>query len=217
MFHGLGDACIYPGMSSFDKLISEGTGAYSKCIEVGLPTVGEYFNNFEYIAQLSCSKIAADANFDGEFNVIGLSQGGLLARYIVEECEMKGTVRNIVTLGGPHMGVDGVPKISNIPLIGPIVDFVAKKLVYIAPVQNWLAPAGYFRDVNNMAKYEAKSVFLPALNNENQALKTSKLAALKKENFGSLNAAMFVMFSEDTIIVPKESAWFQQYDLDGKI
>jgi hypothetical protein len=32
-------------------MIKEGTGAYIKCIEVGLPTVGEMINNFETIAK----------------------------------------------------------------------------------------------------------------------------------------------------------------------
>jgi len=65
VFHGLGDACIYPGMTSLDKLISNGTGGYTKCIEVGLPTFGEYFNNFETIADISCKKVAEDPHFQG--------------------------------------------------------------------------------------------------------------------------------------------------------
>ena len=73
VFHGLGDACMYPGMGSLDSHISKKTGKYVKCIEVGLPTFGEYFNNFEHVAEVSCKKVAADKNFQGEFNVMGLS------------------------------------------------------------------------------------------------------------------------------------------------
>mgnify|MGYP001006535841 CR=1 FL=1 len=73
MFHGFGDACIMPGDVQFDKTIKEGTGAYIKCIEVGIPSVGEVLNNFDTIAQKSCSEVAANENFQGEFNVIGLS------------------------------------------------------------------------------------------------------------------------------------------------
>lgn len=65
-----------------------------------------------------------------------------------------------------------------------------------------------------MAKYEAKSVFLPALNNEKD---TTKRSNLRKSNFADVNSAMFVMFSEDTMLNPKETAWFQQYDKTGKI
>ena len=73
MFHGFGDACIMPGDIQFDMLIKEGTGAYVKCIEVGIPSIGEVVGNFETIAQKSCAEIAANTEFAGEFNVIGLS------------------------------------------------------------------------------------------------------------------------------------------------
>jgi len=35
-----------------------------------------------------------------------LSQGGLIGRYIVESCETKYTVRNLVTIGTPNNGID---------------------------------------------------------------------------------------------------------------
>lgn len=40
---------------------------------------------------------------------MGLSQGSLIARYIVEQCDMKGTVRNYLSIGGPNMGVSDIP------------------------------------------------------------------------------------------------------------
>ena len=48
----------------------------------------------------------ADAD---EFNVIGFSQGGLIARYIAEACPMKGKVRNMITVGTPNMGIADPP------------------------------------------------------------------------------------------------------------
>ena len=35
VFHGFGDACIYPGMKSFTKKLGKMVGTYSKCIEIG--------------------------------------------------------------------------------------------------------------------------------------------------------------------------------------
>jgi len=209
VFHGLGDACIYPGMKSFTQELSEGTNAPAHCIEVGLPTFGEYFNNFETIADKSCQKIAKDPDFQGEFNVVGLSQGGLLARYIVEECDMPGTVRNMLSIAGPHMGVDAIPNCSD-GVLCSVLNAAARKLVYLKPVQNWLAPAGYFRDVRHMKNYEKDSVFLPALNNEHGAEGT--YSAMRKSRFSDLNGAMLVMFNQDTIVYPKQSSWFQTLD-----
>ena len=73
MFHGFGDACLNPGDGQFDKLIAAGTNAHVECIEVGIPSVGSVINNFETVAEESCKKVAANTNFAGEFNVIGLS------------------------------------------------------------------------------------------------------------------------------------------------
>lgn len=86
MFHGFGDACANSGMKQIDQVIADGMGAPVHCIEVG--TSGEVIGNFETIAKNSCEQVAANPDFQGEFNVVGLSQGGLLARYIVEECDM---------------------------------------------------------------------------------------------------------------------------------
>jgi len=193
MFHGFGDFCIQPGDIQINHIISKGTGAPVKCIEVGIPMIGGIINDFEYVADQSCKKIAADKTFSGEFNVIGLSQGGLLARYIAEECDMPGKVRNIATFGGPHMGVDAVPGCFS-GFICDIVNKVAKKLVYTNIVQHHLTAAGYFRDPKQYNTYVKDSVFLPALNNEHTS---GAYTDLRKSKFTDVNAAMFVMFSED--------------------
>lgn len=170
------------------------------------------------MAETSCEKVAKNKHFQGEFNVIGLSQGGLLARYIVESCEMPGKVRNMVTLGGPHMGVDAVPHCFE-GAICDAVNFVIKRLVYLAIAQDWIAPAGYFRDVGNYDGYVKGSVFLPPLNNEFAKPgegAQDDAAKKRKDRFSALNGAMLVMFTEDTMIYPKETAHFQSLDKEGK-
>ena len=210
MFHGLGDFCENPGIIQIDRIIKRGTGGKTKCVDVGFPSIGEMFNNIEHVAEVSCQKLQNDPVFSQaeEFNVIGLSQGGLLARYIVEKCDMPGKVRNFVTLGGPHMGVAAVPHCFD-GLACDVVNAVAKRLVYSSIVQDVLVPAGYFRDVNHYDRYLKGSVFLPAVNNEEQKDEASK--------FADLNGALLVMFSEDTMIYPKETAWFQGLDKDGNV
>jgi palmitoyl-protein thioesterase len=96
-----------------------------------------------------------------------------------------------------------------------------KKFVYIGLIQDIVAPAGYFRDVNNLKTYEKKSVFLPSLNNEEDTSQNdgelTDMAQLRQSRFANLNQAMFVMFSKDTMIYPKETAWFQQLDSKGDL
>mgnify|MGYP006127425811 CR=1 FL=1 len=144
IFHGLGDACIYPGMEHFTKQISEGTGAYAKCIEIGNGTESSFFMNMEKQVEKACEEINKNSNFDGEFNVAGLSQGGLVARYITESCVMKGKVRQFLSIGGPQMGVSDVPGCFNGTLCRGI-NYVVRKIAYFKEVQNLFGPAGYFR------------------------------------------------------------------------
>jgi palmitoyl-protein thioesterase len=192
MFHGLGDLCLNPSIIEIGHKIQKANGGKVHCVEVGLPSLGEMINNFEHVAESSCQQIRANPLFQGEFNVIGLSQGGLLARYIAESCEMPGKVRNMVTLGGPHMGVDAVPHCTSGALCN-VVNFVVKKIIYFGTVQNWVAPAGYFRDINDYSEYKAKSVFLPELNNE--ISQDDDFAKTRKAKFSSLNHAHLGMFS----------------------
>jgi len=83
-----------------------------------------------------------------------------------------------------------------------IIDFIADNLVYFDVVQDFFGPAGYFRDPRDLDKYLADSVFLPYVNNERDASDDYV------KRFESLNGAMFVMFSEDTVVYPRESEWF---------
>lgn len=210
VFHGLGDNCHNPGMHQFTKEIGEQTNAYSKCIKIGAAggTLDSIFENFEKQAEKGCEQINADPNFQGEFNVVGLSQGSLLARNIVSRCQMKGKVRNWLSIGGPNMGVSDLPHCFS-GFICSMVNKVVRNFVYMKLVQNIVGPAGYFRDPAHLDEYLSGSVFLPDENNERG---TDEAKAAAKERFSALNGAMLVMFTEDSMVYPKESEWFQQLD-----
>lgn len=214
VFHGLGDACIYPGMKSFTKDIAKETGDYAKCLEVGNGSITSMTDNFMDQAEKACNKLLADDNFANaeEFNVMGLSQGALLARYIVESCPIKGKVRNWASIGGPNMGVAAIPHCFE-GFICNIVNSIAKDFVYTSLIQNLIGPAGYFRDIQHEKQYKAGSVFLPHIDNEDD----DTTSADRKARFSALNGALLMMFTEDTMVYPKESEWFQQLDMDGNV
>lgn len=212
IFHGFGDSCYFPGMYEFSVEIGSLTGAYAACIEIGWGTTTSIFENFETQAEEACNKVLADPNFQGEFNVLGLSQGGLIARHIVERCPTKVQPRNLVTIGGPNMGVSGSPH-CNSGLFCELLNTIIDNLVYFERIQDNIGPAGYFRDPSDLQNYLKYSVFLPYLNNEKVENYTSTI----NDRFASLNGAMFVMFSNDTMIFPKETAWFHQLQADGTI
>ena len=211
IFHGLGDCCLYPGMHSFSRQIKNKTGDYAACVEVGNGTLTSILENFETQAEKACANIQADSNFTGvpEINVMGLSQGALLARYIATSCDLGDTkVRNLASIGGPNMGVDAVPGCLS-GFICDIVNDVARDLVYLPIVQNHLGPAGYFRNPQAMNTYLKDSVFLPYVNNEEG---DATVESTQKQRFSDLNGLLLMMFNEDTVVYPKESEWFQSYD-----
>ena len=165
VFHGMGDACIYPGMKHFTKEIADGTGDYAACLEVGNGTITSLHENFMTQAEKACDKLLADENFAvDEINVLGLSQGSLLARYIVESCPIQGKVRNWASLGGPNMGVADIPMCFN-GKICLLINKVVRSRVYKSFIQNMVGPAGYFMDPHHESEYLAGSVFLPHINN----------------------------------------------------
>jgi len=109
------------------------------------------------------------------------------------------------------MGVTDIPHCFSGGICS-IVNSVARSLVYMNIVQDHLGPAGYFRDPKQFSKYEKDSVFLSFLNNE-----TANPVAKEKTNFEALNGLMLVMFTEDTMVYPKESEWFQTLDSKDKV
>ena len=100
--------------------------------------------------------------------MVGLSQGGLLARYVVENCPGAVPVEKLVTIGAPHMGVSAFPGCggSDAGFLCQVIDSVVNTFVYWWIPQHLIGPAGYFRDPLNLNQYSKYSDFLPSLNNE---------------------------------------------------
>ena len=119
-------------------------------------------------------------------NLIGISQGGLLARCFVERYSgEKVMVDSLITYGTPHMGI--FYKASPFP-----ISFLE-----------------YWKDPYHYNKYLRENKFLRFLNNDVDHVNTS----LYKARMESL--ANFVMFWSgiDKVIQPRESAAFEFYNI----
>ncbi len=82
-------------------------------------------------------------------------------------------------------------------------------LVYTDYIQNNIGAAGYFKDPSNYEKYLEKSSFLADLNNERSAKNQTYRDQILK-----LEKVVLTMFEQDTMIFPKETAWFGFYNND---
>eukprot|EP01024_Parvocaulis_polyphysoides_P020027 TRINITY_DN191_c1_g2_i6.p2 TRINITY_DN191_c1_g2~~TRINITY_DN191_c1_g2_i6.p2 ORF type:complete len:134 (-),score=10.53 TRINITY_DN191_c1_g2_i6:43-444(-) len=67
--------------------------------------------------------------------------------------------------------------------------------------------AQYFKDPYEFQAYLSNSVFLAEINND----KTSKNKTYA-QNLATLEKFVMVKFENDTMVVPKESAWFGYYN-----
>lgn len=205
VFHGIGDACDFPGTTDFVEYLKEKLNTEVVCFEQGNGFFTSWFKKFHSQAEMACESVKKHPSFQGDFSILGISQGNLLARYVIQKCDMKGTVKNFVSIDGPHMGIGGIPRLT----CGWLCDKInnaAGRLVYTAAFQEHLAPAGYYKDRNQLEVYRNYSTFLADLNNEkdhNEGYKT---------RFSSLEKVVLIMNEKDTVVTPPSSAWFEFYD-----
>ena len=170
----------------------------------------------KYQAELICEKLRSSEYYRAatDINLVGLSQGGLIARYILEDCDIgpQTKFRNLLTVGTPHNGIsivtEGACKTldDSLRYICGLANGALIDLAYTDLMQSSIAPAGYVRNTNNLQAYKDKSTFLAALNNENN--KDSPAYKKHKQRMESLNSFMMVLFEKDEIVFPVVSEFF---------
>ena len=161
-----------------------------------------------------CEKIKAHEVFGSSpFNLVGFSQGELLARYIIEDCDLpEGVfVNRYMSVGGPNQGVQRSPHCMSTAFWCLFLDFIEEHLSMLGLAQKHIAPASYWRSNESGEKYETylrDSEFLPYLNNEKQHDKYEQY----RDRFRSLSGVMFVRFQNDTMVFPGPGELFQDRD-----
>jgi palmitoyl-protein thioesterase len=212
MWHGMGDTCCNPqSMGYIQDLIQENvTGAYVYSVELGGNEVADqsmgFFANMNDQIQIVCNQLAADPNLKGGFNAIGFSQGSQFLRAYVQRCNNP-PVHNLISIGGQHQGVYGLPHCPGVDY--SLCEYIRELLdtgVYWSWIQDSLVQAQYWQDPLDQAAYLAGNIFLPDINN---ALPTKN--ATYKINLSSLNAFVMVKFTQDSMVQPRESEWFEFY------
>lgn len=163
------------------SLQANGVEAYS--IEIGNGELDSIFMNVNRQCSILSENIR-DLNINGKINIIGISQGGLLARCYVEKySHILNPVHSLITYGTPHMGI--------------YVDWI--NLHYL---EYWKNPYKY-------DEYLKTNDFLVYLNNE----KTHQNYDLYKNNIIKLDNFALIWSSIDLIISPFQSARFEFYNI----
>ncbi|EDV91696.1 palmitoyl-protein thioesterase 1 [Drosophila grimshawi] len=211
LWHGMGDTCCFPfSLGSIKKLIMEQTNvSYVRSLEIGANIVLDYESGFfihpnkqvDYV----CKQLAQDEQLSNGYNAIGFSQGAQFLRAVAQRCPVP-RMRTLISLGGQHQGVFGLPKCPTLSVSS--CEHITRLLNYAAYekwVQNDLVQATYWHDPLDESSYRLKSSFLADINNE---LYVNERYA---ENLNKLTRFVMVKFLNDTIVQPKETQWFEFY------
>ena len=129
--------------------------------------------------------------------MIGASQGGLVGRYLVEECELGVYIKKLITLGTPHMGISRVPS-TFIDSLEFFYYYFVQGSIYNSYIQGYIGPAGYIKDLTNYKSYLKGATFLPDLNNERPVKNL-----MYKQRMTQLEQFVMIKFAKDTVIYPK--------------
>lgn len=148
-------------------------------------------------------------NLEFGFIMVGISEGGLKARAILETCSMGKYMNKLISIGGPQNGVAGIPHSQN-GFWSNQLNGIVDKLVYTWVAQGLIEPAGYYHRIDDEGEYFKGGTPLALYNNISN--KNKKI----KERVRNLKALVQVSFSKDTMILPKETAHFGFYKASDK-
>ena len=205
IIHGFQQSCSDDTLKSLEGYIKSKTNQHSRCIETGGGNL-DISRSFNDQAKKACEIISQDTNYNTDFAIVSISQGSVLARYVIEKCEMTGRVKVFVSIGGPVGGTHQLPHCQR-GVTCHILNSFADWFVYKGYVQDTMGPSGYFRVSNHVDKYKDSKSLLLDVNNQGKNIDNDA-----KTRFASLDKLVLIAFKKDTMISPKESAHFGEYN-----
>lgn len=124
---------------------------------------------------------------------------------MVQRCP-EAKVLNLITLGGQHQGVFGLPNCNAIThKTCEEMRRILTTAAYTKAVQSSLVQATFWHDPLQEAAYQAGSTFLADINNE------VDINSDYVDNLQKVQKFIMVMFSKDSMVAPRESSWFGFY------
>ncbi|OJJ44370.1 hypothetical protein ASPZODRAFT_781136 [Penicilliopsis zonata CBS 506.65] len=211
IWHGLGDSFENDGLKQVAALAEEvNPGTYVHLVHLADTGSGDrqatFLGNVTEQVAAVCEQLAADPILSTApaVNALGFSQGGQFLRAYVERCNSP-PVRNLVTFGSQHNGIAEFQDCGLTDWACRAAEALLRSNRWSDFVQSRLVPAQYFRDPAELDAYLEHSNFLADINNERE-----EKNEMYRANLISLNRFSMFMFADDTMVNPKESAWFAE-------
>lgn len=117
IWHSASESCCSDETLGYIHFLKSqlGEDVYIKSVRIGDTSSDDRVKSlsthpFKQINQV-CREIRNDERLKDGFNAIGLSQGGLFMRALVQICPHP-KIRNLITLASPHQGVFSYPRCS---------------------------------------------------------------------------------------------------------
>ncbi|KAI9762043.1 MAG: RNA polymerase II C-terminal domain kinase beta subunit [Chaenotheca gracillima] len=212
IWHGLGDNYNATGLLEVGDIFQSVVDAPVYFVRLdddpNSDRTATYFGNVtEQVLQV-CEAIAAHPVLSAApaVNALGFSQGGQFLRGYVELCNTP-PVHTLVTFGSQHNGISRFQQCGTSDWLCNGAMNLLRRNAWSSFVQSRLVPAQYFRSPDDLDTYLENSAFLADINNEREV----KNKAYKKR-LSSLETFVMYIFTEDTTVIPKESAWFAEVD-----
>lgn len=189
-----------------------GPRTYVRSIEIGDGEVDSLTKPMDWQLSQLAAQLRADVRLAGGFNLIGYSQGSLLARGFVQRYN-EPRVHTLISWVGPQAGQYGCPDWeANWPDLAASTVMYLNQLTsamwYSEPLQATMSFSNYWRDPLRLDLYRERSTFLADINNEVAHRPPNRTYARR---LASLANFVLVASAADTIIVPRESSWFGFY------
>ena len=196
------------GVAELAEEVNPGTLVYSIRMDenASRDRYASFVGNVTDQVDKACADIAAHPILSTApaIDALGFSQGGQFLRAYVERCNNP-PVRSLITFGSQHNGISAFRDCSPTDWICRVAMAVLKGDAWSDTVQSKLVPAQYYRNPVEYDKYLEHSNFLADINNERADKK-----AEYKQNIIQLENFVMYMFEDDTTVVPKETAWFEE-------
>jgi palmitoyl-protein thioesterase len=182
LIHGIGGN--YKDLFQLETYL-QNNGVPTYNLEIGNGKIDSIFMNINTQCEVFSKQIEKQ-KIDGKINIIGVSQGGLLARCYVEKySHLINPVHSLITYGTPHMGI-------------------FNEKLNLSPLEYWKNPYKYEEYLHN-------NDFLVFLNNE----KWHDDYSIYKTNIVRLDNFLMIWSNIDTVISPKQSAKFEFYNVSN--
>jgi len=213
LWHGMGDTCCFAfSLGTIRDTLKEllGPETYIKSIRIGDNLVEDYESGYfvhpNKQVEAVCKQVAEDENLKNGYNAIGFSQGAQFIRAVAQRCPSP-RINNLISLGGQHQGVFGIPSCPSLSHEScERIRLLLNTIAYTKLMQNYLVQATYWHNPWKENEYKKYSSFLADINNEH-TINTTYIKNLKQ-----LNKFVLVKFTEDTIVQPIDTEWFEFYE-----